>query len=407
MNPVNEHTIIDFLSCDDYDIRKTHNGRWIDQKCTMDVVCLVSDCIVEYLSGSGKNSFTVNDIWFSDYSVKNVQQIFCKPDPSSKASNEYDKYFGQPIKLLNSAGIIQGEKVGNRYVYSVINNEILEYISFRERNAYIFLCLYIEKVLKDSGIYQLFEDFFNKQDKNSYKSLKEGFIQFTIHNTPINGDTECGRIFTKVLNPLACKYKKYGTEKGHISKDIITQDFLMYNQRNWRDELSEKPKDMTRVEFESSLPVSAVDAMTSYRINRAKKRLRKFNDQYRNSLSEVYEQRHIQDIATQIHHIFPASEFPQIADFLENLIALTPTQHFSYAHPNNNTQYVDKDYQYMCLVSKTGSIRENIMSNGKEPLIYDFESLLKVLGIGLCTDEFYSIKQNDFDSILNCIEKYY
>ncbi len=47
------------------------------------------------------------------------------------------------------------------------------------------------------------------------------------------------------------------------------------------------------------------------------------------------------------------------------------------------------------------------MSNGKEPLIYDFESLLKVLGIGLCTDEFYSIKQNDFNSILNCIEKYY
>lgn len=249
--------------------------------------------------------------------------------------------------------------------------------------------------------------FFNKQDKNSYKNLKDGFTQFTIHNTPINGATECGRIFAKVLNPLAFKYKKYGTENGHISKDIITQDFLMYNQRNWRDELSEKTKDMTRVEFKSSLPVSVEDAMISYRINRAKKQLRKFNEQYRNSLTEVYDQRHIQDLATQIHHIFPASEFPQIADFLENLIALTPTQHFSYAHPNNNTQYVDKDYQYMCLIAKIGSIRANIMSNGKEPLIYDFDSLLKVLEIGLCTDEFYSIKQNDFNSILNCIEKCY
>ena len=40
-------TIQKFLDEHDYDIRKTHNGRWIDQKCTMDVVCLVSDCIVE------------------------------------------------------------------------------------------------------------------------------------------------------------------------------------------------------------------------------------------------------------------------------------------------------------------------------------------------------------------------
>ena len=30
-------TIQEFLDEHDYDIRKTHNGRWIDQKCTMDV----------------------------------------------------------------------------------------------------------------------------------------------------------------------------------------------------------------------------------------------------------------------------------------------------------------------------------------------------------------------------------
>lgn len=33
-------------------------------------------------------------------------------DPAAKASNEYDKYFGQPIKLLDAAGIIHGEKSG-------------------------------------------------------------------------------------------------------------------------------------------------------------------------------------------------------------------------------------------------------------------------------------------------------
>ena len=68
-------TIQKFLDEHDYDIRKTHNGRWIDQKCTMDVVCLVSDCIVEYTSNREDKRFTVNDIWYSDYTVENVQQF--------------------------------------------------------------------------------------------------------------------------------------------------------------------------------------------------------------------------------------------------------------------------------------------------------------------------------------------
>ena len=55
-------TIQKFLDEHDYDIRKTHNGRWIDQKCTMDVVCLVSDCIVEYTSNREDKRFTVNKI---------------------------------------------------------------------------------------------------------------------------------------------------------------------------------------------------------------------------------------------------------------------------------------------------------------------------------------------------------
>lgn len=164
-------TIQKFLDEHDYDIRKTHNGRWIDQKCTMDVVCLVSDCIVEYTSNREDKRFTVNDIWYSDYTVENVQQIFSKPNPTQKASNEYDKYFGQPIKLLDAAGVIHGEKSGRGYTYSIVNQELLEYISFRERNSFNFLCLYIEKVLKDSGLYRIFEYFFRLQDKNSFREL--------------------------------------------------------------------------------------------------------------------------------------------------------------------------------------------------------------------------------------------
>lgn len=396
-----------FLNEHNYDIRKTHNGRWIDQKCTMDVVCLVSDCIVEYMSNKLNSTFTVKDIWYNDYTVENIQQIFSKPDPTQKALNEYDKYFGQPIKLLDAAGIIHGKKNGQEYIYSIVNQELLEYISFRERNSYNFLCLYIEKVLKDSGIYEMFEYFFRLQDKSSFKELKDAYTNFMIKNTPINGATECGRIFTKVLNPLACKYKKCGTERGHLSKNIITQDMILYNQRNWRDILSEKPKDMTRVDYEITLPESNKDYMTTYRINRAKKNLRKFNDLYRNGKTELREERHIIDPATQIHHIFPANEFPVIADYLENLIALTPTQHYLYAHPNNNTQYIDRAYQYLCLIAKTGMIRDNLIGKKREPIIYDFYLYQIVLNEGFNTKEFFEVQEMDFDGLLSRIEKYY
>lgn len=87
---------------------------------------------------------------------------------------------------------------------------------------------------------------------------------------------------------------------------------------------------MTRVDYEVTLPKPDEDYMTTYRINRAKRNLRRFNDVYRNSKTEVYDERHIDDPATQMHHIFPANEYPQIADYLENLIALTPTQHFTF-----------------------------------------------------------------------------
>ena len=130
-------TIQKFLDEHDYDIRKTHNGRWIDQKCTMDVVCLVSDCIVEYTSNREDKRFTVNDIWYSDYTVENVQQIFSKPNPTQKASNEYDKYFGQPIKtlrqeesgldLLMDLGKVSKteHKVNNEHVPSTIQPDTL------------------------------------------------------------------------------------------------------------------------------------------------------------------------------------------------------------------------------------------------------------------------------------------
>ena len=405
MRNYTEVDINDFLNQFDYDIRKSHDARWIDQKCTMDVVSLIADCILQFTALDPTKEFTVSDIWHDKYTIENVQQIFAKPNPDEKADNEYDKYFGQPIKLLGYSRLLNCDVRSGRNYYTVNHWDLLEFISIRERNAFSFLCCYIEKVLRDSGIYFLFEDFFNKQNDNTFLDIKEGFSTFTINNTPINGKVECNRIFIKVLNPLACKFRKLGTVKGRLSKDNITLDMIAYNQKNWRDMYSEKPKDMTREEYEKTLDISE-DKMTIYKINKAKQFIRSYNDKYRDGRTELTEKNHMEDLASQMHHMFPVSLYPEIADYYENLIALTPTQHFTYAHPNNNTKYVDRMYQYFCLIAKMGNIKDNLIKK-ELPTIYNFRDLIYVLNTGLETEEFNEVFDMDFDAIIEKLDFIY
>ena len=397
--------ITDFLNKYDYDVRKTGDARWIDQKCTYDVVSIIADCIIEYVDENDVKEFTTSDIWHSEYARENVISIFSKPDPELKAGNEYDKYFGQPIKLLGYSKILDVRKEKSRYYYSINNRELLEKIALRPTNALNFLYEYIIKVLKDSEIWDSFEEFFEAQTKESYKDVRDTFIKFTINNTKINGETECGRIFTKVINPLAFKLKKQGTEKGRISKNTITLSDLQYNRSNWRDELSGKDKSVTRAEHEPTVEQLKARALASYTVNKAKKAMRKFNDGIYNGKSEVYQSTEMVN-ATQAHHIFSQSDYPTIADYVENLIMLTPNQHYSMAHPNNNTQYVDKDFQYICLIAKSTKIYLDLTSE-TEDKFYDFDDYKFVLNTGLETEYFSSISYLDFASIIDKIDYYY
>ncbi len=135
-----------------------------------------------------------------------------------------------------------------------------------------------------------------------------------------------------------------------------------------------------------------------YNIQKAKKIVRRYNDKYNKGLSEV-RQENENVPATQIHHIFPASEFPIISNFIENLIALTPNQHFSYAHPNNQTRYIDKDFQYTCLLAKTNTIRNDRTQT------YEFNAYKFVLNTGLNTNEFEAIF--DFATLIAKIDYFY
>ncbi|GAA8052674.1 hypothetical protein JP0568_04010 [Helicobacter pylori] len=389
-----ESQIINFLKLSDYDIRKTQNVRWIDQKCTPDVLSIVADCILEFTQYSIKKSFSVKDIWNNPYTNENVKTIFSKPDLNSDFSmHEYNKFFPQPIKLLAYSSILFETKIGNRNIYTIQNIELLEYLMQRETNALKFLILYIQKVLMDSGIYPLFDNFLQKQDTESFKQLKDGFTHFTINNTAINNTTECFRIFTKIINPLAFYYGKKGTRKGFLSNTIITKDELNYNRINWRD--IGKNKNTTRQEHE--LISYSIVANSNYLISKAKKVVKQYNDNFNHSFSEVKGNEIVQ--ATQIHHIFPIQDFPLIADYIENLIALTPNQHFIYAHPNNQTRLIDKDFQYICLLAKTNTIFNDTQG------VYDLEHYIFVLNMGLKTTIFSQV--NNKWELLRAIDAFY
>lgn len=339
--------------------------------------------------------------------MENVEAIFKKPGVENEAArSEYDKFFQQPMEMLANARVLTKTKQGNRNFYQVNNFEVLEYIALRERNALFFLKTYIEKVLEDSGIYPVFEEFFRLQTKGSYETVKSTFSTFIINNTNINGVVECNRIFIKVLNPLAYFKNSCGTERGRLSEQNITYDMLMYNRNNFRDMYADKPKGVTRKEYAVAHPVEANEAYYHYQSAKAKRFLRLFNDQNRDGQTEHLETSHMADRATHMHHIFPESIYPEICYYLENIIALTPTQHLNYAHPNGHTQEIDEQYQHLLLLSKADRIHENLTDAAVEK-IYEFSNFLFVLNVGFDNDDVLDIADMDFCAVINAINVHY
>lgn len=393
---INEH-----LNKFDFDVRKSRDARFMDQKVTPDVLCIIADCVSNFVADRDIE-FTKDDIWNDEYFNTNVKGIFNKPDAQNETTRqEYDKFTSQPLRTLAYAGILSLRKYGNKNMYKIENKQLLEFIGMKERNAYIFLYHYLIKVLSDSNILRFFEDFKNKcvsgEISNAdFQDLKTRFQRFIIGNTAINGTTEVNRIFPKILNVYSCENNIEGTIKGRLSKRQIYYTDLMYNRPNWRD--IDKNKNISRNEAISeheTLMIEQNEAYSDYQVQKAMNMIRKMY-----STSEVKDQ-WANGTATQVHHIFPKAEFPIIAHYLENLIKLTPTQHYTKAHPNNKTQQIDKDYQLVCLLAKTDSV-ENSLRKGE--FIYRKESLIFVINTGLSENLDFTI---DFREIKRELSRIY
>jgi isochorismate synthase EntC len=117
---------------------------------------------------------------------------------------------------------------------------------------------------------------------------------------------------------------------------------------------------MTRKEYQEKVlaDIDAGGVVQVVLIQKAKDEIRK---KY-NGTSEIQEVEYnfTANSGVHIHHILPQSSFPQFSLYRENLIALTPGQHLSFAHVQGNTQRVDSNFQKICIKRKFENIKESL-----------------------------------------------
>ena len=366
--------IMQYLNQFDLDIRKSHDARFVDQKCTPDIVCFMADCVLNMVAT--KPVFVINDVWDTQYFIQNTRVIFNKPWANSKeAYNEYNKVLSQPLKLLAYAHILNVNMVGGTLTFSVANEDLLDYISRKDRNAYNFLFCYFSKVLTDSGFMRYIEEY--KKDwpqnlKEAREVIYNRYIRLISGNTPSHSRLDITRMFHKVFNIFAAEYNMPGSS----GKYARTYSDLMYNRVNWRD--INKEKSVTRQQAVNTAQEEKQEAINTYYVQKAIALLKKIQ-----TGSEVHDAWSNGE-ATHAHHIFPKSQFPEIAHYIENLILLTATQHNTKAHPNNRTQEINRDYQLVCLLAKADTIEKSLKLVGER--YYRKESFVYVINVGLSTE---------------------
>ena len=97
--------------------------------------------------------------------------------------------------------------------------------------------------------------------------------------------------------------------------------------------------------------------------------------------------------------MFPRTYFKKLSSYKENLINLTPNEHFQKAHPYNNTQEINKDFQIELLLCKLNkSIKQSVEVNDG---FYDLNKFIEVLNIGFSINLPLNMNFEDVKRVLN------
>lgn len=173
---------------------------------------------------------------------------------------------------------------------------------------------------------------------------------------------------------------------------------LMYNRVNWRDK-DKKQKALTRQQAVAvEIEQMNQDFYVDYQVNKAIRKVR----EKQGTISEVHDDL-ANGVATEVHHIFPKSEFPELASYFENLILLTSSQHRQKAHPRSNFHLIDKEYQLVCLMAKSRTVEDYINTHGET--FYSKKSFLHVVNTGTSCNALH--ESDSFNTIRRYIHDYY
>ncbi|WP_114950089.1 hypothetical protein [Trueperella pyogenes] len=359
-------------------------ARWYDQKVTYENLATVAGAVEVLVHLRDKTEFSRFDL--ADVSSLNqaLTREYGKPAIDSEdAQNEYDKFLSQNLNVLAFAGVLSST-AGKPRQYRIENEDVLSKLAGNETECRKFLIEYLHWVLKKFHWWKHFENYRTSEHTNDdLTELKSKFTRLLMDTMGLgtrgssNPAVEAGRIFQKVLNLLAFQYDVPGTARGRVMTTAPSKFDLSYNRPNWRDQASNKPKNLTRKEYDAEREATLAASAPSNVKTAAMRKVRN----YHNNVSEVQDSTGVH--ATHVHHIFPQSQFRDLADVLENMIALTPGQHLGEAHPHGNTQRIDPVFQRTCLFRKLESVKQSVEATDG---MYSYEKFAWVLHKGLGID---------------------
>ena len=360
-----------FLSSKNLKLTKENsNPRPFDQKVTMDNLNTVAYLIDQIVKEDQKQNFTTTYIWKHNTSEEYVQMYGKGSVFDKKKDAEWNKFFPQPMNFLTYFGVLSRDESKTPHKYKINNKGLLEFIKSQPNRSLKFLVYATKEFIKQNNLTQVLDNFFNQETKNEFNKLRENLENFIYNNTMIERTNkhEPSRIYNKIINHIAYDLEKKGNYNGRMSEDIIQIEELQYNQKNWYDILSGKPKKTSRAEYKKQYYANLAEEDgidVSERI--AKKNIVK-KHRYISEYSR-------KDTANETHHIFMKSEYSKLRFLHENLIRITAGEHLENAHPLGNRLKVDEKFQIELLLAKLKSILS-------DQSFYDFKTFVYVLNTG-------------------------
>jgi hypothetical protein len=348
-------------------------GIHFEQKTTPDLLWCVAQVILDITKNDHSYIFSdKEDVRKSPIFNNLMQDYFSKP-PQSQAEDEYNKVSSYQLGLMVFAGLL--EEVGERPKrFKILNREALEYIALNDLNASKFLTEYTEKFAKDNGLLLSFERYRSNPTQQNYVQCKEDYWRWARINTDVrtNNPQHSYRVYNKIFNVLCYKNRVQGQYHSNISDGPCPYSYLIYNRDNFRDK--DKPTGMTRQAYIDTV-FSDIDqeGVVATLLKKAKESIaRKYGD------SEIKDPElgYLPENGIHVHHIIPISYNAKFSLVRENLIALTPGQHLSYAHARGNTKIVTPKYQAICLNKKLEHITSSL-SAGED--FYNYSNFIDVV----------------------------